>query len=79
MTVAATRRSNSQTPRVFNLLKASAAEMGENLHTSTVAWIFHQSKLCVANRTPLLKKAHFKSQLEACGTLQGQRGGEYSL
>lgn len=47
-------------------LKASAAEMGETLHTTTVARVLHQSKLYgrVAKRKPLLKKAHIKSPLE---------------
>src|SRR4029434_5025265 len=36
-------------------LQASAAEMGETLHTTTVAWVLHQSKLY--GREPLLKKS----------------------
>ena len=37
-------------------LKASAAEMGETLHTTIAARIIHQSKL--NGRVALLKKAH---------------------
>src|SRR4029434_6380345 len=36
-------------------LQASAAEMGETRHTTTVAWVLHQSKL--HGREPLLKKS----------------------
>ena len=43
-------------------LQASAAEMGETLHTTTVARVFHQSKLY--GREPLLKKTHIKYRLE---------------
>ena len=41
-------------------LKASAADMGETLHTTTIARVLHQSKLngSVVKRRPLLKKAH---------------------
>src|SRR4029434_4843941 len=44
-------------------LQASAAEIGETLHTTTVARVLHQSKLYgrVAKRNPLLKKTHIKS------------------
>ena len=37
-------------------LQASATEMGETLHTTTVARVLHQSKLY--GREPLLKKTH---------------------
>ena len=43
-------------------LQASAAEMGETLHTTTVARVLHQSKLY--GREPLLKKTHIKYRLE---------------
>ena len=42
------------------------AEMGETVHTTTVAWDLHQSNLYgrVSNRKSLLNKAPMKSQLE---------------
>ena len=43
-------------------LQASAAEMGEILHTTTVPPVIHQSKLY--GRGPLLKKTHIKYWLE---------------
>ena len=43
-------------------LQASAAEMGETLHTTTVARVLHQSKLY--GREPLLKKTHIKYRLQ---------------
>ena len=43
-------------------LQASAAEMRETLHTTTVARVLHQSKLY--GREPLLKKTHIKYRLE---------------
>src|SRR4029434_3851052 len=47
-------------------LQALTAEMGETLHTTTVARVLHQSKLYgrVAKRKPLLKKTHNKSRSE---------------
>ena len=39
-------------------LQASAAEMGETLHTTTVAQVLHQSKLY--GREPLLKKLKYR-------------------
>lgn len=46
--------------------KASLAQMGKTVHTTTVARALHQLKLYgrVAKRKPLLKKAHIKSHLE---------------
>ena len=37
--------------------QASAADMGETLHTTTVAWVLHQSKL--HGREPLEKSFTF--------------------
>ena len=47
-------------------LKASVAQMGETVHSTTVAQVFHKSKLYgrVAKRKPLLKKANIKSHLK---------------
>uniref|UniRef100_A0A8P4FYI4 Transposase Tc1-like domain-containing protein n=1 Tax=Dicentrarchus labrax TaxID=13489 RepID=A0A8P4FYI4_DICLA len=46
-------------------LKASVAQMGETVHTTTVSRVLHQSKLYgrVAKRKPLLKNDHMKSRL----------------
>ena len=41
--------------------QASAADVGETLHTTTVARVLHQSKLY--GREPLLKKNHIKYRL----------------
>ena len=54
-------------------LQASATEMGETLHTTTVAQVLHQSKFY--EREPLLKKTHQIStrvHQKACGRLYGQ-------
>src|SRR4029434_3866687 len=60
-------REATKTPiTTLKKLQASAAEMGETLHTTPVAWVLHQSKLygSVAKRKPLLKKTHIKSRLQ---------------
>src|SRR4029434_3119067 len=50
-------REATKTPMITpKELQASAAEMGETLHTTTVARVLHQSKLY--GREPLLKKTH---------------------
>ena len=43
-------------------LQASAAEMGETLHTTTFARVLHQSKLY--GREPLLNKTYLKYRLD---------------
>ena len=60
------REANKTPMTTLKELQASAAEMGETLHTTTVAWFLHQRKLYgrVAKRKPLLKKTHMNSGLE---------------
>ena len=52
------REATKTPPITLKELQASAAEMGETLHTTTVAWVLHQSEL--HGREPLVKKTHIK-------------------
>ncbi|MGH0165707.1 UNVERIFIED_CONTAM: hypothetical protein FKN15_049940 [Acipenser sinensis] len=46
--------------------QSSTAELGDTLHTATIARVLHKTGLHgrVAKRKPLLKKTHIKSRLE---------------
>ncbi len=47
-------------------LQCSTAELGDTVHTATIARVLHKTGLYgrVAKRKPLLKKTHIESRLE---------------